>query len=109
MQKDKRARSMQNEKDILTLLAEALPGIAISMLGGFVRLITAKNRDITIRSILAGIVTSGFVGVLLCLLMHEFKVSMAIQGFVIGVGGYAAEPTLNLLKNKYLERLEKID
>lgn len=86
-----------SDKEIYTLLKDALPFIGIGTVGGVVRALNTQPfswKRLFIRGM-----TGGFVGGLLILYLSALNYSVATQGIICGTGGVLGAELLAVLTN----------
>lgn len=81
--------------------------IILGICGGCIQ--SANDPDISFRRFVIGFITAGFVSVLTALLLLDLDMSFSIKAVIIGLSGYSAAKTLEVLNRFFLKKLEKLE
>ncbi len=92
-------------KRLLDLLDALIPPGLFGMFGGLVHVLQKPADQITIYYVLAGIVTSAFVGVLTHYFIADWSVSENIKFALVGAAGYSANDVLAIIRRAALAKL----
>lgn len=80
--------------------------VILGIFGGCVQ--SANDPDISYRRFVIGIATAAFVSVLTALLLAEISMPFTVKSALVGISGYSAAKTLEILNRSFLARLEKL-
>ena len=95
--------SAENLTDYLT---KALPVLGLALLGAMVRLLHTEG-EITPRRFLTGALTGLFAGALAFLALQEWDFSVAWEGALVGLVGYAAGDLLPVAATRLCKLVER--
>ena len=94
--------------DLITVIMTSWPAVMIALFGGFVKIMMTGEQKLNVKFAIGSLCAAGFVGLLVCLLLHEADIPESIKGFVVGICGASAESTLALLQKKGQEVLKRV-
>ena len=92
-----------NDLELWIHYIKSLPAVILAILGGFVRIIQS-TEEFSIARLITGIISAGFVGILLYLFMYDLNLSPTFKAAIIGISGYAFGDILPLL-NKIVKQI----
>lgn len=95
--------SAENITDYLT---KALPVLGLALLGAVVRLLHTQ-REITVRRFITGSLTGVFAGTLAFLVLQDWDFSVAWEGALVGLVGYAAGDLLPVAASRLCRFVER--
>ncbi|MGE4469346.1 MAG: phage holin family protein [Desulfovibrio sp.] len=82
--------------------------LVLAVLGGVVRALH-DGKKCSWRRMLVSVLTAGFVGLLIFLVLQEVEASGSLTGAACGVGGYAGGDLLNTLARRVCRAAEKFE
>lgn len=93
---------------------EAVPAVALAVMGGVARvLIASKRRECLLRvliwDMLVGVVAASFAGVITWLLLESSPIPPGIQAGIVGMAGYSGPQLLAVLSRKLIASADKCD
>lgn len=93
--------------DWIQLGLEAIPVLLVSMFGGLVNILNTKKSGFSVGLFFTGLITAGFVGLIIDSLCGNMGVSGSGRFIAISMGGYCSRDILALLKSWFLNRVCK--
>ena len=81
------------------------PVILLGIFGGLVRQINEKGT--TTKIFVCGIITSGFVALIVSLAIHDLTIALNLKAVIIGISGYSAVQVLGIFNNAILKWMQK--
>jgi hypothetical protein len=82
--------------------------VLLAVFGGVVRVLH-DGRSCSWRRMLVSVLTAGFVGLIIFLVLQEVQASGSMTGAACGVGGYAGGDLLNTLARRVCKAAEKFE
>ena len=86
---------------------ELLATICFAIFGGAVNAINQKPSRWSWRWFLAGLFTAAFTGLVVSFVLEGMCIDEKIKIAIVGMSGYAANDSLNILKQRLLDTLKK--
>jgi hypothetical protein len=80
--------------------------IVLGIFGGCVQ--SANDPDMSFRRFVVGIATAAFVSILAALLLADTELSFSLKAAIVGLSGYSAAKSLEVLNRIFLRRLERL-
>ena len=96
-----------NVKDLIGGLIEAIPVVGPPAIGGAVAYLNQANDRFSVKSLVLGMVTAGFVGWIVYLILQTTSFHPALKSAVVGMSGYSSRDMLHLMKRRLLKAAEK--
>lgn len=81
------------------------PALVLAVLGGLVKLLQVGCR-ITLGRVVVSIMTAGFTGVVVFLLIQDLSMPQSLQAAIVGICGYSAGEILSVL-SETVKKLSK--
>lgn len=103
-------RQRMPEDIVIQTVLGSWPAILLGVFGSFVELMMPANQKVSVRMIISGFATAAFVSVLMCLLLHEVEINLAIKAVIVGVCGFSSKSVLSKLvtfSQKFLDKVLK--
>lgn len=94
---------------IIKTICEMSPAILLAMLGGIVRMVQEKRGGVTFCFVLGGLVSSGFVAIIVSLLLSGVDAPSCLEVALVGMSGYSYGEILSILKRKVLKKIGSLD
>lgn len=82
----------------LTRLWEMMPAIALAVMGGIVK--WARGGSCSLAGLFVGLLSAGFAGVVVYLLLDGTTVSHTMRGAAVGIAGYAGGDLLQVFSRR---------
>ncbi len=96
-------------KDLCGKIFELLPPVLLAVFGGFTRTLVGKQRNESYnwRVGLTEMSIAAFAGVVIHLLLSEFKMPESCKSAAVAIAGYSAREILNLLRGFLIKKIKK--
>lgn len=95
---------------LLRLLNEVSLAVLLAMFGGAVRvsegLTEEGERKVTWRWIITGMITAGFVGLVMDRILASYPIPRNIQTAIVAVSGYSSNDVLAALRSRLIKKIE---
>lgn len=91
---------------LCSFINNTLPAILLAMFGGVISVLNTKNKEFTWRWFLTGVLTAGFVGMIMDSFLCAYDISPHIRTAVISISGYSSNDLLQVLRDKLIERVK---
>lgn len=95
---------------LLRLLNEVSLAVLLAMFGGAVRVSEGLTEDgerrVTWRWIITGMITAGFVGLVMDRILASYPIPRNIQTAIVAVSGYSSNDVLAALRSRLLKKIE---
>ena len=96
-----------NLNEFLDGLLSIVPVVCPPAIGGAVAYLNQANGRFSVKSLVLGMVTAGFVGWIVYLILQTTSFHPALKSAVVGMSGYSSRDMLNLMKRRLLKAAEK--
>ncbi|MCK5312914.1 MAG: phage holin family protein [Desulfobacteraceae bacterium] len=92
-------------KETVDVFMSLMPVVVLSAVGGAVAYLNDQGKNFSWFFFLIGIVTAGFVGVVVHFLLLSTGFSPGLKSAAIAISGYASREVLGVLKNRILRKV----
>ncbi|MCP4021576.1 MAG: hypothetical protein GY729_07025 [Desulfobacteraceae bacterium] len=94
-------------KELVNNFWPILTVVGLPAIGGAVSYLNKSKKEFSLWSLCVGMLTAGFVGLVVHYLLQSMNMHMGVKSAIIGISGYASRDVLLLLKTRLIKAAAK--